>query len=85
MGILVDKDTGAGLTAVMEACLSVEKPNKTVGPIILKAIIDVTPRQRPAVVKKDEQGSEKMVVAEEEPKAMEYLDAEGKERGGCAD
>lgn len=27
----------------MEACLSVEKPNATVGPIILAAVIDMAP------------------------------------------
>lgn len=74
----MDKETGAGLSAVMEACLSVEKPNSTVGPIILKAVIDVTPRQRPAVADKDDKGSEKMAAAGgEEAKVKEYIDAEG--------
>lgn len=45
MGLLVDRATGAGLSALMEACLSVEKPNATVGPIILAAVIDLAPRK----------------------------------------
>lgn len=45
MGLLVDRATGAGLSALMEACLSVEKPNATVGPILLAAVIDIAPRK----------------------------------------
>lgn len=47
VGLLVDGATGAGMSALMEACLSVEKPNGTVGPIILAATIDMAPRKLP--------------------------------------
>lgn len=36
--------TGAGLSAMMEACLSVDKPNTTVGPIVLAAVVKIAPR-----------------------------------------
>lgn len=43
--LLVDRETGAGLSTLMKACLSVEKPNGTTGPIVLAAVIDVAPRK----------------------------------------
>lgn len=41
----MNRATGKGLSALMEACVSVEKPNSTVGPIILAAVIDMAPRR----------------------------------------
>eukprot|EP00752_Nemacystus_decipiens_P008322 g7437.t1 len=45
VGLLVCRASGKGLSTLMEACLSVEKPNATVGPIILAAVIDMAPRK----------------------------------------
>lgn len=41
----MDRTTGAGLSALMEACLSVGTPNRTVGPIVLAAVIGIAPRK----------------------------------------
>ncbi|CBJ28634.1 conserved unknown protein [Ectocarpus siliculosus] len=43
--LLVDRETGAGLSALMKACLSVEKPNGTTTPIVLATVIGVAPRK----------------------------------------
>lgn len=80
MRILVDTETGAGLSAMMEACLAVQKPNSTVGPIILATTIDIAPRRRPGLVANDKNGVEgcdKMMEKDETPKAQEFLCHEG--------
>lgn len=43
----MDRATGIGLSALMEACLSVDKPNGTIGPLILAEVIDMAPRRLP--------------------------------------
>lgn len=58
---------------MMEACLSVVKPNKTVGPIILAAVIDITPRKRPPA---SSVADRKDAGASAEAK-IEFLDHEG--------
>lgn len=84
VGILVERGTGVGLSAVMKACLSVENPNSTVGPLVLATTIDRAPRKHPVNVPgKGGAGDSwgKMEVVEEMPKkGAEYLDHEG-ERG----
>ncbi|CAM9856621.1 unnamed protein product, partial [Hapterophycus canaliculatus] len=47
VGLLVDRATGVGLSALMEACLSVDKPNGTIGPVILAEAIEIAPRRLP--------------------------------------
>ncbi|CAM9911654.1 unnamed protein product [Scytosiphon promiscuus] len=50
VGLLVDRATGAGLSALMEACLSVDKPNGTIGPLILAEVIEMAPRKLPSAI-----------------------------------
>lgn len=47
MKLLVDKKTGKGVSAVMGTCLAVEKPNRTIGPLVLATAIDTAPRRPP--------------------------------------
>lgn len=47
--ILIDRETGIGVSTVMEACLSMEKANGTVGPVVIAAAIEATPRQPPSL------------------------------------
>lgn len=84
VGILVEHGTGIGLSAVMKACLSVENPNSTVGPLVLATAIDRAPRKHPINVPGKGGGEDswgKMEVVEEIPKkGAEYLDHEGERR-----
>lgn len=86
MSLVVDRVTGAGLSALMEACLSVEKPNGTVGPIVLAAVINMAPRKLApgtAATEKVTGGKcERTLVTEEESKDVELLDHECERRGG---
>lgn len=90
MRILLNHDTGAGLSAMMEACLAVTKPNSTVGPIVLKAVINIAPRRHPstAAAKGNDEVDDRSLefskkvtidVPKDQPSDMEYLDSEGEE------
>lgn len=82
--ILVEHGTGRGLSAMMKACLSVENPNNTVGPLVLATVIDRAPRKHPVNPPGKGGGEDscgKMEIVEEMPKkGAEYLDHEGERR-----